>query len=64
MAETGMSWEHLEGHGLVHGRTLSGQSLRIQYVYLTDLVVGRMLDGGYDTLLFLDKSARPVAWLF
>ena len=35
-----------------------------QRVYLTDLVVGRMLDGGYDTLLFLDKSARPVAWLF
>ena len=64
VADTSVSWSLLEGHGLVDGRTLSGLSLRVQYVYLTDLVVGRVHDGGFDTLLFLDKSARPVAWLF
>lgn len=56
-------WELLAGHRLVDGRHVSGESVRVQYLHLTDRLVATATSGGFDRLVFLDKSARPVAWL-
>lgn len=51
-----------------HGRTfeyeyLSDPLIRMQYVQLTSELVDKVLAEKSDTLIFLDKSARPVYWL-
>ena len=62
-ADPDFVWRQLRGHRVVSGVWLSDESLRVQYVHLTDVLIGRVIDEKYDTLLFLDKSGRPVAWL-
>lgn len=57
------AWELLIGHDAVDGRSLSGESVRIQYLHLTDRLIAAVTGGGFDRVLFLDKSARPVCWL-
>lgn len=58
----------LTGHRKENGEWKSDEELRRQYVMLTDKLIGR-IDGTledtppYDAVLYLDKSARPVAWL-
>lgn len=56
-------WRQLVGHRTVSGLWLSDESLRTQYVHLTDNLIGTVLDNGHDVMLYLDKSGRPVAWL-
>lgn len=56
-------WRLLVGHRTVSGTWLSDESLRTQYVHLTDNLVGTVIDDEHDLMLYLDKSARPVAWL-
>ncbi len=56
-------WRLMRGHRAVSGLWLTDESIRTQYVHLTDVLIGVLLDGGHDTALFLDKSGRPVAWM-
>ena len=44
-------------------RILGGQSIRAKYLHLTDRLIWTTTNGGFDRVLFLDKSARPVCWL-
>ena len=56
-------YELLVGHRSMDGREISQESLHAQYLHLTDRLVNMTTDGGFDRLIFLDKSARPVAVL-
>lgn len=64
----GTDYKILVGHWLEDGSWKDDASLRKQYVRYTDKLIGR-LDGTledeqpFDVAIFLDKSARPVAWL-
>ena len=42
---------------------LSDNETRTKYVNLTEKLIANTIDRGDDYLVFLDKSARPVAWL-
>lgn len=42
---------------------LNSAQLRAEYVQLTDALIGEMVRQDTDTAIFLDKSARPVAWM-
>ncbi|MBA3757987.1 hypothetical protein H0X09_03975 [Candidatus Saccharibacteria bacterium] len=42
---------------------LTTPELRAEYLRLTDGLICQMVDKGTDVAIFLDKSARPVAWM-
>jgi hypothetical protein len=42
---------------------LNSPELRAEYITLTDGLISRLAEQGTDIAIFLDKSARPVAWL-
>ncbi len=42
---------------------LSTPELRAEYITLTDGLIRKLTDANTDVAIFLDKSARPVAWL-
>lgn len=48
-----------------HGyEILETEELRERYVNLTDNLISKVQEEGTDHIVFLDKSARPVAWMF
>lgn len=67
----------LTGHHLPNGSYRSGEKLRMDYLTLTDGLIHKMTDGVEvrdpvsgevskqvpDVVVWLDKSARPLAWL-
>lgn len=53
---------HLGGHG-VEAKWRSDEEMRAEYVGLTFELIEEAVEGNYDTILFLDKSGRPVSWL-
>lgn len=67
----------LTGHDRTNKSHKTDHQLRMEYLNLTDKLIYRIVQGHevtdpntgekshepYDTLIFLDKSARPVAWL-
>ncbi len=53
---------HLGGHG-VEASWQSDAEMRAEYVGLTFDLIEQVIEGDYDTVLFLDKSGRPVSWL-
>ena len=67
----------LRGHSKTDGTLKSDEQLRMEYVQRTDELIRQMTDGIEvtdpktgekvtrvpDTVIFLDKSARPLAWL-
>ncbi|MEX2398575.1 MAG: hypothetical protein WD432_00785, partial [Candidatus Saccharimonadales bacterium] len=53
-------------HGYMRGET--AEDLQIRYIYLTERTIKRICGFGdpedkVDRVIFLDKSARPVAWM-
>lgn len=54
--------QHLGGHG-VEAEWPSDEAMRAEYVGLTFDLIEQVIEGKYDTVLFLDKSGRPVSWL-
>lgn len=42
---------------------LNSPEMRAEYVRLTDELIRRMIEQGTEVAIFLDKSARPVAWM-
>lgn len=42
---------------------LNSPELRAKYLQLTDELICKMVENGTDVAIFLDKSARPVAWM-
>ena len=42
---------------------LNDPDLRERYVYNTERLIGRIIAHETDEVVFLDKSARPVAWM-
>lgn len=76
-AEDTFSYELLSGHYRTDGSYKTGKELRMEYLQLTDRLISTITDGKrmrdhdtgeevrrpYDAVIFLDKSARPVAWL-
>lgn len=53
-----------------HSRRESSTDLQEHYIYLTSVLIDRIASGAdndpskpFDTVMFLDKSARPVAWM-
>jgi hypothetical protein len=61
-ARTDDDWQLLVPHRLLDGRWLSAANVRTLYLHLTDSLVHR-LASGFDRVICLDKSARPVGWL-
>lgn len=57
------AWELLTAHGMVDGRRLDTPNVHALYLHLSDRLVHRITAGRFDRVVFLDKSARPVAWL-
>ncbi len=55
-------WKVLHGHGLRSGGRLSDANVRLLYLHLTGNLVQQVIAGGFDQVVFLDKSARPLAW--
>ena len=55
-------WKVLYGHDLRSGGRLSDENVRLLYLHLTDNLVQQVRSGRFDQVVFLDKSARPVAW--
>lgn len=67
----------LTGHNRTDGSYKTGEQLRMEYIQRTDRLIHTITDGVEirdpdtgelskkrpDTVIFLDKSARPVAWL-
>lgn len=62
-ANGGATWEVIRAHGLVDGRWLDDAAVRVLYVHLTDQLIHTITGGGFDRIVYLDKSARPVGWL-
>ncbi len=62
-----VNYDILDGYRRPNGHELSGEEVREWYVHLTDELIQRMegdeLHPKPDYVIFLDKSARPVAWL-
>lgn len=70
-------YELLVGHNRTNGTPKSDRQLRMEYITLTDKLIATIQDGAtvqnkqtgeiehapFDTVIFLDKSARPVSWL-
>lgn len=65
-------YQLLIGHNRTDGSHKSDEQLRMEYIHLTDKLILEILTGNastegepkpYDAVIFLDKSARPVAWL-
>lgn len=70
-------YQLLTGHDRTNKSHKTDHQLRMEYLNLTDKLIYRIIQGHevtdpntgekshepYDTLIFLDKSARPVAWL-
>ncbi len=70
-------YQLLTGHDRTNKSHKTDHQLRMEYLNLTDKLIYRIIQGhevtdpntgeksheAYDTLIFLDKSARPVAWL-
>lgn len=70
-------YELLVGHNRTDGSFKTNEQLRMEYLSLTDELIHKVTSGvefpdpktgekvrqPVDTILFLDKSARPVAWL-
>lgn len=44
-------------------KILNNSELRVKYLHLTDELINKMITQRTDVAVFLDKSARPVAWL-
>lgn len=44
-------------------RILKEPALRAEYITYTDALVRKLVENQTDTAIFLDKSARPVAWM-
>src|SRR4051812_9696807 len=44
-------------------RILDTPELRVKYLHLTDEMINKIAQQGTEAAVFLDKSARPVAWL-
>lgn len=75
MPHTIHRYEILKGHERTDGSWKTDDQLKTEYVQLTDSLINRMLGGlvTYDTevekakpfdfVVWLDKSARPLAWL-
>lgn len=71
------SYALLKGHNRTDGSYKTDEQLRMEYLQLTDRLVNVVTKGAkdtdpatgeevtrpYDNIIFLDKSARPVAWL-
>lgn len=71
------SYQLLKGHSRTDGSYKTDEQLRMEYIQLTDRLVHEITQGKktkdpetgqetvrpYDNIIFLDKSARPVAWL-
>jgi len=53
--------EHLSH--VYHYELLNSPNLRTDYVRYTERLISQVTDDGTDTVVFLDKSARPVAWM-
>lgn len=53
----------IAGHATFSGAWMSDLSVQTQYAHLTDALIHSILTNRPDTVIFLDKSARPVAWL-
>lgn len=72
-----IEYELLKGHFRTDGSFKNDEQLRTQYVQLTDGLIHKMVDGVEatdsttqekslerpDVVIWLDKSARPLAWL-
>jgi hypoxanthine phosphoribosyltransferase len=67
-ADKRVEYKILTGHRLEDGTEKTQEQLLMQYVTNTDRLIGT-IDGTldneppFDTVIFLDKSGRPVAWL-
>ncbi len=75
--DTHGEYQLLVGHNRTDGSHKSDEQLRMEYVHLTDELIRKMTDGvpvqdpetgeshfkRPDFVVWLDKSARPVAWL-
>lgn len=59
--ELGTQEERLERH--LDYRILNDPDLRERYVYNTERLIARIIAHESDEVVFLDKSARPVAWM-
>lgn len=46
-----------------HYEILYSPEIRAEYLTLTDRLISRIVEKNTDVAIFLDKSARPVAWL-
>jgi|GEM_PF-1304793 len=76
-SDEAFTYELLKGHGRTDGTYKTSQQLRMEYITLTDQLIDKIQGGAYrtnpetgqvekqpfDHVVFLDKSARPVAWL-
>lgn len=76
---SGLDFEYrlLKGHNRTDGSYKTSQQLRMEYLTLTDRLIEEIQEGThwknpetgkievrpFDNIIFLDKSARPVAWL-
>lgn len=70
-------YQQLTGHNTTNGEFKSSEKLRMEYIHLTDQLIYKINHGidvenprtgeietrTPDTVIFLDKSARPVSWL-
>ena len=76
-AEAQFNYKLLTGHTRSDGTYKTDHQLRMEYITLTDRLIEEIQEGvlvtdpetkqvehqPYDNVIFLDKSARPVAWL-
>ena len=60
---TGRSWEMMGPHSCVDGRVLTSENVRVLYLHLVDKLIQAIHAEKIDKVVFLDKSARPVAWV-
>lgn len=75
--EDKFSYQLLTGHARGDGSYKTSDQLRMEYLHLTDRLIHRITEGvektnqetgeiytePYDSIVFLDKSARPLSWL-
>lgn len=53
----------LEQPEQVEYKKLAGDELRREYITFTERLIASTLEKNIDTMIFLDKSARPIAWM-
>ncbi len=77
MQEDGFKYTLLTGHNRTDGSFKTTDQLQMEYLHLTDELIRKITEGVEvinpdttereirkpDTVIFLDKSARPVSWL-